>query len=485
MKTVIIGTDFVYDSTGNIKPVEINTNVGLSVNKIENEDSEIFDSSDLISFINTNQFSRITYIGSNYRIKTFLQSVCNGLTIPFYEMMVSNESITVPFVEDSDDHLIIRTAYDTTAVLDEEYCKDKVNFLNLIKDTEFGSEFAYMNEDGIVVNNITQIKDNGNHPNFILKAKHPNYDKKVYPKLFKVTTQEELNVVLQNVNQNYFLMEFHINESKFYQNSVTKIRKLSLLYPPTLQSIHIGAYTDLTLESVSETISYDSETFELESDSRYMYITKDIGQIDLPKLLDDDFVVLADGSLKSGFDLQIGDVVKTINIPNISGIEIDADETESYNINYDTFINGVTYNTNTVTNKRRIDAFVRMCLIEFTDGSDWSDTINSRYLVLNEGIVKFKRLDNLVQGDVVLLVNTSDTNTVVIEQKEVVNTTPIAEKFSGWIMTVERTHLFLTKTGGSIEGSPSFAAIEHNSCNVECGKGQCCPTPWQMVSCVS
>jgi hypothetical protein len=171
MKTVIIGTDFVYDSTGNIKPVEINTNVGLSVNKIENADSEIFDSSDLISFINSNGFNRVTYIGSNYRIKTFLQSVCSGLTIPFYEMMVSNESITVPFVEDSDEHLIIRTAYDTTAVLDEEYCKDKVNFLNLIKDTEFGSEFAYMNEDGDVVNNITQIKDNGNHPNFILKAK--------------------------------------------------------------------------------------------------------------------------------------------------------------------------------------------------------------------------------------------------------------------------------------------------------------------------
>jgi hypothetical protein len=483
MKTVIIGTDFVYDSNGDIKPIEINTNVGFSINKIEN--SEIFDSSELVSFINSNAFTKVTYIGSNYKIKTFIESVCVDLSLPFYEMLVNNTAITIPFIEDSEDHLIIRTAYDTTAILDEEYCSDKVNFLNLIKNTEFASQFAYMDQNGTIVSNITQINDNGIHPNFILKAKHPSYDKKVYPKLYKVSNQSELDVVLENVNNDYFLMEFHINEAKFYENSVTKLRKLSLVYPPTLQSIHIGSYTDLTLESTNETIQYDTQTFELETESRYIYITKDMGTIDLPKLLDDDFVVLADGSLKSGLDLQVGDVVKTINIPNINGIEIDIDETESYNINYDTFISDVTYNTNRVTNKKRIDAFVRMCVIDFSDGTDWSDTINSRYLVVNDDTVKFKRLDSLVAGDIVLLINTSDMNEVVIEQKEVMNVTPTTSKFSGWVISVERTHLFLTKTAGSIEGSPSFAAIEHNSCNVECAKGQCCPTPWTMIQCLS
>jgi hypothetical protein len=91
----------------------------------------------------------------------------------------------------------------------------------------------------------------------------------------------------------------------------------------------------------------------------------------------------------------------------------------------------------------------------------------------------------LVAGDIVLLLNTSDMNELISEQKEVVNVTPTTSRFSGWVISVERTHLFLTKTGGSLEGLTSFAAIEHNSCNVECGKGQCCVTPWTMVSCVS
>ena len=484
MKTVIIGSDFVYDSSGVIKPIEINTNIGYSVNKVENED-EVFDSTDLKSFINTNGFTKITYIGQHHKIKTFLKDICQEIEIEFVEIFVGSTAITVPNVEDAPDHLIVRTAYDTTAILDEEYCKDKVNFLNLIKDTAFGSQFAYMGESNQIVSTITEIKDNGIHPNFILKAVHPSYDKNVYPKLFKVNTQEELDIVLQNVDIDYFLMEFHINTNKLVNGNVTKIRKISLLHPPSLESIHIGAYTDLSLERVDNNLEYDDQTFELDSDKRNIYITKDIGTINLPKLLDDDFVVMGDDTLKTGLDLEIGDIVKTIDIPNIEGAEIEDEVSKNYNIDFNTFASGVTYNTNVVINKKRVDAYVMMCLIDFDDNTTWSDTINSMYLVLNDGLVKFKRLDTLSAGDVILLINTSNTDEVTVEQKTISNITSGPNKFSGWVITVERTHLFLTKTGGSIVNSPSFAAIEHNFCAVQCNKNQCMsPSGWSMYACI-
>ena len=484
MRTVLVGSDFMYDKDGNLRPIELNTAIGWTVNKVETDISEILDSSELISFINSNSFTKITYIGDNVQIKDFLKSISDGLSISFQEINVPKTAITVPFIEDSDDNLIIRTAYDTTAILDEEYCKNKVNFLNLIKNTEFGSQFAYMDETGLIVNNITEIKNNNNHPNFILKAVYPSYDKNVYPKLYKVGNQEELDVVLENVNSDYFLMEYHINESKFHENNITKIRKLSLLYPPTLQSIHIGSYTDLTLESVSEPIQYNTETFELATDKRYMYITKDLGTINLPKLMDDDYVVLSDNTLKSGLDLQVGDVVKTINIPNIEGVEIENGDIKNYNINFNTFQSGVTYNSNTVTDKKRIDAVVRMCNIEFEDETNWTDTINSKYLVLSDGLVKFKRLDLVEAGDTILLINTNDIENVIIEQKIVSTINITSLKFSGWVITVENTHLFLTKTAGSIDNSPSFAAIEHNDCAVACGKWECMTTyGWAMKAC--
>jgi hypothetical protein len=474
MKAVIIGTDFVYDSTGNIKPVEINTNIGFTINKVEDND-DIFDSTDIKNFITSNGFTKVTYLGDNGYVKKFLQTVSNELNINFEEIVVAASSITIPFVEDSIDNLIIRTAYDCTAIVDEEYCKNKVNFLKLIKDTEFGSEFAYMNTSGELISNITNIKDNGIHPNFILKAKYPNYDKNIYPKLFKVSNQQQLDTVLESVDTDHFLMEFHINESKFYQNSVTKLRKISLWYPPTLESIHIGSYTDLSVRRVDDNNQYDLETFELvDSDLRYAYITKDVGTLDLPKLLDDDYVVLADGTLKSGLDLQIGDVLKTIVIPEFEEATIEYGTIQNYNINLDTFISGVRYTTNEVTNKKRIDAYIAMCDINFTDDTNWSDTINSKYLVLNEGLVKFKVISELLEGDVVLLVNTSDEENVVIEQKVVSSVTKVtSQKFSGWTITVAVTHLFLTKTSGTITDSPSFAAIEHNDCTAICDKNQC------------
>jgi hypothetical protein len=126
-----------------------------------------------------------------------------------------------------------------------------------------------------------------------------------------------------------------------------------------------------------------------------------------------------------------------------------------------------------------------MCLIDFDDNTTWSDTINSMYLVLNDGLVKFKRLDTLSAGDVILLINTSNTNEVTVEQKTISNITSGPNKFSGWVITVERTHLFLTKTSGSIVDSPSFAAIEHNFCAVICDKNQCMhPSGWSMSACI-
>lgn len=484
MKTVIIGADFVYDSAEVLRPVEVNTNIGITVNKIEPTNT-IFDSTDIKAFIVSNGFTKIIYMGHVYHIKKFLEDISIELSITFEEVHIESKSVSIPYIEDADDTLIIRTSYDSTAVFDETYCKNKINFLNLIKDTEFGSQFAYVDSNGDLISTITTIKDNGIHPNFILKARYPDYNKKVYPKLFKVSTQEELDVVLQNVNADYFLMEFHINENTFSEGSVTKIRKISMIYPPTLQSIHIGAYTDLSLERLTGDITYDVESFELIGEStRYMYITGDLGQITQPKLMDDDYVVLADGTLKSGLDLQIGDIVKTINVPNISDTDIDTDEVINYNIDYNTFEAGVTYSTNAVTDKKRIDAYVKMSTIIFEDGFSWTDSSNSMYLVSNNGITTFKRLDALDAGDIVLLVNTDDATSVSIDEKVVVSTSIVAEKFSGWVITVERTHLFLTKTSSSILNSPSFAAIEHNvePCYVLCQKGQCCSF-YSMTEC--
>jgi hypothetical protein len=215
MRTVLIGSDFMYDKNGNLKPIEINTAVGYQYNKLES-DAESFDLTNLLSFINTNGFTKVIYIGEIEELSLIFEATLNAISIEYEFLMVPNTSITIPSIEDNDTTLIIRSAYDTTAIVDDNYCRDKVQFLELIKSESFGAQFAYINDENVLVNHITTINDNGEHPNFILKARYPQYDRDVFPKLFKVSSQEELSVVLENVTSDYFLMEFYFNSEKTY-----------------------------------------------------------------------------------------------------------------------------------------------------------------------------------------------------------------------------------------------------------------------------
>ena len=274
MRTLLLGSDFMYKSDGTLVPIEINTNIIMDSVIPDNLDI-IFDLTPLSNFITTNGFTKLIYIGSLSSVfQPKITEMCQSLNITYEWIEVEQHSITIPYVEDTPETLIIRSAYDTTAIVDDVYCKNKVNFLNLIKNQTFGSQFAYMNEFGMLINHITTIPNNGNHPNFILKSVLPKYDKGIYPKLYKVSNQAELDIVLQNVDENYYLTEFFYNPNKLILDHITVIRVFNLLYPPSLISLPIGQYHRITGESLDELSSYDPVTYELSYDDRFKYITK-------------------------------------------------------------------------------------------------------------------------------------------------------------------------------------------------------------------
>jgi hypothetical protein len=454
MRTVLIGSDFMYNSNGDLIPIEINTNVGWDGpnSRIESNE-ESLNLISLIEFINNNGFTKIEYIGA---LPYFFDVLSKSVEIEC-NMHSVNGSLTIPFIEDNDTTLIIRSAYDTTAIVDDEYCANKINFLNLIKNSTFGSEFAYRLEDGTLVNSITNILDNGNHPNFILKTSGPHYDKSLYPKLFKVSTQEELNTILNEVTGDYFLMPYYYNPNKLFNNHVQVVRSLNLLFPPNLESLQIGQYHKICFDTIDESPEYDEVNFNYLG-NRASYLTT-IKNDWIPKLEDTDLVEMADGTFKTALDLQVGDDLKTIDIPNPNNVDI-VDESVNYGIDMNELINGSIYSTNKVTNKRRIHRITNTTNIQFQDGTTWSDVSESRYLVDREGVVKFIRVGTLKPGDIVLLIDTS-TSELSFVQKIVSTLEKTHNIFEGWVLTVERQHLFLTKSDEN--DTTSYVAIEHNS----------------------
>jgi hypothetical protein len=204
---------------------------------------------------------------------------------------------------------------------------------------------------------------------------------------------------------------------------------------------------------------------------------------------------MADGTFKTALDLQVGDYVKTITIPDTNIIQSPVySEITNYNITLSQLQSTATYSTNKVTNKEKVNVYQNIVKIKFTDGTDWFDTPNSYYLCIKNNEVRFLSLKDIIPdeykvlpGDKIILIDTANSETPVFVEKIVDTIETIKEFFSGWILTVETNHLFLTKT--SSETNTSFVAIEHNylycgapywaGCNqdVQCAKGwYCCST---------
>jgi hypothetical protein len=471
MRTVLLGTDFVYDKNNILKPIEINTSTTTSRNKLESPRGEmdfVFNNDNLISFINDNNFTEVVFIGTESELSTVLSDICQSINVTYEFVQTVGYSITIPYVEDSETKLIIRQSYDTTALVDDTYCRDKIEFMKLIQEQPYGSQFAYKDDSGTLISTITTIEDNGTHPNFILKSRYPDYDKAVYPKLYKVSNQEELDIVLENVDATYFLMPYYFNQSKIVNNKVTKIRSLNILYPPTLESFQLGQYTDTTLRYITD-VTYDSNTFELDNEFNRVYITSDKG-FNMPKLIDTDLVQLSDGTFKTALELQVGDELKTIIVPNADNVSYMTNRV-NYEIDIETFLSGAIYTTNTVKAKYRIENEAIMSTITFTDNSTWQDTANSLYLVVNNEEVKFLGINQLVAGDLIILIDTTDTTTVQSITKEVQSVATEFSDFYGWIISVDKTHIFLTKTAEGISDSLfNYATLEHN-----CYSSQDCP----------
>jgi hypothetical protein len=205
---------------------------------------------------------------------------------------------------------------------------------------------------------------------------------------------------------------------------------------------------------------------------------------------------MSDGLYKVATELAVGDIIKTIDIPNPFNVD-NREETANYRITQSELEAGTTYSTNAITNIRRIDTYTKIVKITFTDGSDWFDNPLSNYLSVRNNEVRFLTLygnganeESITIGDNILLLDTSNIETPLFVLKEISNIEIVSEFFGGYEITVENAHLFLTKS--DVDSDKSYVSIEHNllSCSGEptcvqanCAKGDICcnQPPFNMV----
>jgi hypothetical protein len=363
MKALILGTDFLKDNNGNLRIIETNTNVDIHNKIVPDLDWTLFKQLLIDNSINTvhlistignfldvdreNPFDTVT---PNISLKDKMSEVVNEINGTFNHHEVAKNSVTVPFIEDGNGILIIRTSYDTTAVVDEDYAKDKVNFHRLISEKPYTPNVYYHSESdtSLNVDQLTELHvTTGDTPNYIVKTRYPNTNYIDYPKFYKIESLGDLETLKSSLLDSEHMEEYHTNSENIVNEKMGVIRSLDILYGPTLSLLHMGSYLMTTpVKFNSWETTYDSSG-KMEQKGRPLWMSKSPKSTIGPGyIMDDDTPILyPDGTFKQPNEILSNDFVKTIKLTWVPEDEV-SEEGEPI---YLTDVNSGTFSTDLTT----------------------------------------------------------------------------------------------------------------------------------------
>jgi hypothetical protein len=272
------------------------------------------------NFINTEKENVFDTTTENVSLKDKLSSIMDELSGTFNHYEVPKNSITVPYIEDAADVLILRTSYDTTALVDENYAKDKVNFHRVIANESFAPNVYYHSNTDINLNidQLTTLHTTiGDSPNYIVKTRYPNTSYLSYPKFYKIQSLEALESLKNSLTEIEYIEEYHIHPDNFVDNKIGVIRSLDIIYGSSLSTLHLGSYIMTAgVKNDAWSTEYDANG-KLEQSSRVLWMSKSmISKFGAPYILDDDTPILTtDGTFKYPNQILVDDSLKTIKFP--------------------------------------------------------------------------------------------------------------------------------------------------------------------------
>lgn len=469
MKATIIGSDLL--QTGNsVKFLEINTNT-----TIYNDGADFLDYDALFTMLNSNNITEFHFIWTEqdaykpqnepFRFKKILEDKCLENNITFQDYVVPNNSITVPYVEDADHKFILRQSFDTTALVDETYCADKFEFFSLISGSTYIPN-TYFVSDSLNLNTLSEVDySTTTTPNVLVKARNPIYDTLLYPALYRVANETELNELKNGLESNFLVQEFIFSEDNLIEGRYSIIRSIDIIFGSNLDVINMGGYTQSTIIPLSFTNDEFLEgTNRLNQKSRYKYITKELGNFAKNDYhTDDDSVILNfNGTLSDIDTIQIGDYIRSIDYVDFN--DNHAAKFEEGKINtfgWDSTLaqdNSTLVQTgstlNNVTSAVVDTIYIRITL---SDGRTWTDAPSATYYIEESGstATRFEKVNNMYVGDKLVITdaNTNELTTITITGLEMEH----AQK-TIYNLDFEPSDLFLVDVG---DGDFS---VMHNSC---------------------
>jgi hypothetical protein len=404
MNSVLIATDFsaVNDD---VKFLEMNTDMGISDPMVD-----YFDFASLFNYITSNNFTKLHLVYKElYTSNTFIEKIklnCSNNNIVYNETITQINAILIPDISDETDTLVVRLAYNSQAILDDIYCRDKSELIKVIFDNNLEEyipkTYSKYNDDVSINDNLDTLNDNDIIPNLIAKRTLPDTFKQLYPAFFNLTSVEDLNNLKSSLEPNILLQEYTYNSNNVIDSTIVNhVRSWYLLTNGLSTVIDCGGYIGANSLQIEENlVTYTNN--KLDNVARSMFFSNpgtDTNSNGIPsdylikvKQNDDSFLDVA------AQNVQLNDVIEAINIATL---DPNFTQTETINWSYtgstQDLISYTTASVISVIDKPVEEWFVR---IEYTSGTSLLP-INKLVLAEKDGVVKFKRAYDLDVNDVI------------------------------------------------------------------------------------
>lgn len=343
MKALLIGTDFLKDVDGGFKMIETNTNCGLSVDPNKYIDKTLFE-----NFILNGGFDELhlIYHQSNTHIftypnelepditspdgyvfvntfDTYVRDFCDNNGVTYIGHKVDTGAITIPYIEDTSNKLIIRISYDTTALIDDTYTKDNWEFLKLMHDHDPNLiAKTYIDDTILGFDSIgNTLRDNGNHPNYCVKKRITPSDNNIYPKLYKITTIGELTNLKASLLIDEYIQEYVYDSTEILNNKHKHYRSVDMLYGSNLDTMNLWVTEETNILDMVITPDYDDNGM-VQIWDRPRYTSKsNRNTSDIARKFSADAgtkIIKTDDTIIDVDSISVGDQVKSIDIPDLS-----------------------------------------------------------------------------------------------------------------------------------------------------------------------
>lgn len=277
MKGTFISADFVEDSNGNIKFLELNTDTAVT-NDFTSQ-SGIWDN--LINLISGSSLSGTNISEFHVIFKPAVhQSLVDNLSqslavsaphiTSFTEHTEEIETIYPVALDDADNKFILRMAYDENAILDSLYCKDGSNSLLLFNENNDLDSCIpyYYSSSQAVVNSIVPTLNNEDLPDFAMKSSNtlesvkffkagPHFDGTSYVSSSEFDSQRvsDFTSSISLDGSTAYIMNYLQPSETVTDGAVSSIRTYHIVYGASLDVVNLGGvrqYAPLTLPTGSQ-----------------------------------------------------------------------------------------------------------------------------------------------------------------------------------------------------------------------------------------